>query len=168
MITTFEEIKKKLKLQPLPEEGGFYSETYRSSELIPKSCLPKRFNSSRAFATAIYYALTPDTYSAIHRLPTDEVYNFYLGDPVEMLQLNPDGMGTQFILGDDIMAGMHPQLVVPKGVWQGSRLVPGGKFALLGTVVAPGFEFADYHAGRKEELVVRFPQFRDLIQLLTR
>ena len=87
------DIIETLGLEPLPEEGGFYKETYRSGETIPKEALPCRYKKEKNFATTIYYLLTKETFSAIHRLPTDEVFHFYLGDPVTMLLLHPDGRG---------------------------------------------------------------------------
>jgi len=167
MITT-DQIKSLLNLKPHLTEGGFFVETYRSSEYISRNSLPDRYDSDRSLGTAIYYLLTPETFSAIHRLQTDEIFHFYLGDPVEMLQLWPDGSGRIFTLGHDILNGMEPQIIVPRGIWQGARLRPGGRFALLGTTVAPGFEFNDYESGRRETLVASHPQFRDLIVALTK
>jgi predicted cupin superfamily sugar epimerase len=157
-----------LGLRPLPVEGGYFRETYRSADRLPAAALPARYGADKSAATAIYYLLTPDTFSALHRLPTDEVYHFYLGDPVEMLQLWPDGTGRVVTLGQDLKAGQLVQTVVPRGVWQGSRLRPGGAYALLGTTMAPGFEFADYEAGDREELVIQYPVFASRIQGLTR
>lgn len=122
---------------------------------------------SRSVGTAIFYLLTPDTFSAMHRLPGDEIYHFYLGDPVEMLQLCPDGTGRTVLLGHDILNGMQLQAVISAGTYQGSRLLPGGKFALLGTTMAPGFEFQDYAAGSYAELDARYPDFERLIKKLT-
>ena len=84
---TAEEIIAWLKLKPHPKEGGFFSETYRAGETIPANVLSSRYSGPRAFGTCIYYLLTPPTFSAMHRLQSDEVFHFYLGDPVEMLQL---------------------------------------------------------------------------------
>jgi predicted cupin superfamily sugar epimerase len=164
---TAEEIIALLKLQPHPKEGGFYSETYRSEESIPQGVLPQRYRGPHAFGTSIYYLLTPGTFSAMHRLQSDEIFHFYLGDPVEMLQLSPDGTGQTIVLGSNLLAGMRPQVVVARGVWQGSRLVAGGKFALLGCTVAPGFDFADYEHGRRDDLVGSHPRFRGEIVALT-
>ncbi len=161
-----DEIAASLGLKPHPE-GGYYTETYRSGEKL-RSGLPPRYAGARALSTAIYYLLTPDTFSAIHRLKSDEVYHFYAGDAVEMLQLLPDGTGRVLRLGNDLNKGALPQVVVERGIWQGSRLASGGRFALLGTTVAPGFEFADYEAGVREELVRDYPEFKDLICHLTR
>ena len=164
---TAEEIIALLKLRPHPNEGGFFSETYRAEETIPANVLSSRYSGPRAVGTCIYYLLTATTFSAMHRLKSDEIFHFYLGDPVEMLQLWPDGSGKRVVLGVGLRAGMQPQVVVPRGVWQGSRLVSGGSFALLGCTVAPGFDFADYDHGRRSDLIGRHPQFRDEITALT-
>ena len=167
-MLTADQIKSLLNLKPHPEEGGYFIETYRSSETILEKALPSRYKGVRTLGTAIYYLLTPETFSAMHRLQSDEIFHFYLGDPVEMLQLWPGKSGRILILGTDIMNGMKPQAVIPRGVWQGARLLNGGKFALLGTTVSPGFEFADYESGRRDELVKSYPKFRDLITALTK
>jgi predicted cupin superfamily sugar epimerase len=119
-------------------------------------------------STAIYYLLEPKSFSAMHVLASDEVYHFYLGDPVEMLQLFPDGSSAVFTLGPDLAAGQHVQLVVPAGVWQGARLIGDGKVALLGCTVTPGFDFADYKSGSYGELVAKWPQETEWIRALTR
>lgn len=143
-MLTAEQLIALLNLKPLRFEGGFFKETYRLGE-------------SRA--TAIYYLLTPDTVSVLHTLPSDEIYHFYLGDPVEMLQLHPDGTGKKIIIGIDIEQGMSPQVVVPKDVWQGSILLPGGSFALLGATMTPGFLKKDYIEGDREVLLTRYPEY---------
>jgi predicted cupin superfamily sugar epimerase len=161
-------IRTLLHLKPHPEEGGHFIETYRSSETISEKALPNRYKGRRSFGTAIYYLLTTQTVSAMHRLRSDEIFHFYSGDPVELLQLWPDGSGSVVILGSDIFNGMQPQVVVPRGVWQGARLLKNGKFALLGATVSPGFEFADYESGRRDELVKSYPKFRGLIIALSK
>ena len=167
-MPTADQIRTLLHLKPHPEEGGYFIETYRSSETISEKALPSRYKGRRFFGTAIYYLLTTQTFSALHRLRSDEIFHFYSGDPVEMLQLWPDGSGRVIILGSDILNGMQPQVVIPRGVWQGARLLKNGKFALLGATVSPGFEFADYESGRREELVKSYPKFRGLIIALSK
>lgn len=157
-----------LNLKRIPLEGGHFVETYRSAEHIPKEALSESYSGTRPYATAIYYLLKPDTFSAMHRLHGDEIYHFYLGDPVEMLQIWPDGSARIRSLGLDILNGMELQVVVPGGVWQGCRLSPGGKFALLGTTMAPGFDPADYEHARRDELIKFCPDAQDLIRALTR
>lgn len=159
-----------LGLTPLPVEGGYFRETWRSNLVLTPSALPLRYTTDRSLGTAIYYLLTsdPNSFSALHRLPTDEVYHFYLGDPVEMLLLAPDGAANRVLLGQDVAAGENVQFVVPAGSWQGSRLVAGGKFALLGTTMSPGFDPSDYEPGVRAELLARYPQQSASIRALTR
>ena len=162
---TAEEVIAVLNLQPHPVEGGFFRETYRSADVLPQSVLPHN-PGPRSLGTAIYYLLTPTTVSALHRLPTDEIFHFYLGDPVQMLQLWPDGTSRTLILGTDLQAGHLPQTVVPGGVWQGSLLMDYGQFALLGATMAPGFDYSDYVEGKREELLAKWPDRENLIRKL--
>jgi len=150
-MLTAKQVQELFKLQPLQPEGGYFAETYRSP-----------------LSTAIYYMLTPDTFSAMHRLKGDEIYHFYLGDPVEMLMLKPDGSAEALLLGQKVTASMRVQQVVPGGTWQGSRLAPGGKFALMGTTMAPGFDPKDYEAGLRDALSAQYPAYAPLIAFLTR
>jgi uncharacterized protein len=164
---TADDIKRLLNLAPHPREGGSFVETWRAVEAIPRESLPSRYSSARSAGTCIYYLLEPGTFSEMHRLASDEIFHFYLGDPVEMLQLAPDGSARTVILGNDLAAGQYPQVIVPKLLWQGSRLVPGGKVALLGCTVSPGFDYADYEAGSAASLIPEYPKYAELIRILT-
>lgn len=154
-------------LVPLPGEGGYFRETYRSSDELPESSLPARYQGvgGRRAATAIFYFLTPDTYSALHRLRADEIYHFYRGDPVELFTLTDTGILERKVLGDQWEAGQACQAVVDAGVWQGLRLAGRGAWALLGTTVAPGFEFADRAMATAESLS-RFPEHAQVLESL--
>jgi len=156
------EIKALLNLHPHPVEGGHFRRTYTSAGSVE---LPR---GTRATSTAIYYLLEPGTFSEMHVLDSDEMFHFYLGDPVEMLQLTPDGSSVVFTLGPDLAAGQHVQLVVAAGVWQGTRLIGNGKVALLGCTVTPGFDFADYRSASYAELVEKWPAEAERIKALTR
>jgi uncharacterized protein len=163
-MLTADEIVNALKMMPHPVEGGYFAETYRAAETVPQTVIGRAYPGARSLSTAIYYMLTPGTISAMHRVRGDEMFHFYLGDPVEMLQLDSDGTGEVVVLGQDILSGMTLQHVVPGGVWQGSRLLEGGKFALMGTTMAPGFEYEDYETGKRDELIAKYPAFADLIR----
>jgi len=167
-MLTAKQVQELLKMQPLPVEGGYFVETYRSKFTLAQSSLPSSYPGERSMSTAIHYMLTPDTFSAMHRLRGDEVYHFYLGDSVEMLLLKADGTAEAVLLGQDIATGMRLQHVVPAGTWQGSRLAPGGKYALMGTTMAPGFDPQDYEPGRRDQLSARYPQYAPLIAFSTR
>lgn len=155
------EIIRLLGLQPLPGEGGFYRETYRSVGKFNGT--DGVFPDDRHHATAIFYMVTPETFSTLHRLPGDEIFHFYLGDPVRMLMLHPNGSGEEVILGPDLSAGQRVQSLVPGGTWQGTRLLPGGRFALLGTTMSPGFDFRDYQAPDRQQLMIGYPAFSERI-----
>ena len=165
---TAAEIKAHLNLAAHPREGGYFIQTWKSEEEIPQSALPGRYSGQRAAGTAIYYLLEPGAFSEMHRLASDEVFHFYYGDPVEMLQLWLDGTSRVVILGNDLAAGRLPQVIVPKLVWQGSHLAPGGSVALLGCTVSPGFDYADYQAGDREALAKAYPHEAARIAALTR
>jgi predicted cupin superfamily sugar epimerase len=167
MGLTAKQVIELLDLRPLPIEGGHFRQTYAASRTID---LGPPHGPSRPFSTAIFYLLTnePGSFSAMHRLPSDEVYHFYLGNPVVMLLLHPDGRSDVVVLGRDIAAGQRVQVVVPTGTWQGSRLVEGGEFALMGTTMAPGFAQSDYEGGTAEELGDLYPDRWELIRRLSR
>jgi predicted cupin superfamily sugar epimerase len=165
---TADQIKGLLDLKPHPREGGFYVRTYESGEMVaPTAFASGRYGSERHTGTAIYYLLEEDTFSEMHRLASDELFHFYAGDPVEMLQLHRDGSGHRIRIGNRLEVGERPQVVVPRGVWQGSRIAPGGSWALLGCTVSPGFDFADYEAAMRDDLCAGWPEFTDLIGELT-
>src|SRR6266496_3497615 len=103
---TADEIKVMLNLAQHPVEGGYFRRTYTSAATVD---LPRGV---RAQSTAIYYLLESGTFSEMHLLDSDELFHFYLGDPVEMLQLYPDGSSALFTLGSDLAAGQHVQLLV--------------------------------------------------------
>lgn len=159
---TADEIKNLLKLEPHPIEGGWFRRTYTSAGTVE---LPR---GARAQGTAIYYLLEPGTFSEMHVLDSDEVFHFYLGDPLEMLQLRLDGSSAVLTLGSDLQAGQQVQVVVPAGVWQGTRLAGDGKVALLGCTVTPGFDYADYRSASATKLIAKWPDQAERIRALTR
>jgi predicted cupin superfamily sugar epimerase len=168
---TAAEVKKLLHLAPHPREGGWFVRAYEAGEHIaPTQFADARYDGPRRTSTAIYYLLEPDTFSEMHLLQSDEIFHHYLGGPVEMLQLHPDGSSQTILLGKDLATGQRPQVVVPRGVWQGSRLLhpAADAFALLGCTVSPGFEFADYQTLPRAGLIARWPHETYRITQLTR
>jgi predicted cupin superfamily sugar epimerase len=157
-------IRALLHLEAHPLEGGFFAETWRARQSVDAAALDGGDAGERATGTAIYYLLTPETVSSMHRLRWDEVFHFYLGDPVEMLLLPPGGPGRRVTLGTDLATGARPQVVVPAGVWQGARLAAGGRVALLGTTMAPGFDPADFDIGDPEALAREWPDLAEAIR----
>jgi uncharacterized protein len=157
---TADELIKLLGLKPHPE-GGYYLESYRSPGTIPG------FTPPHTFSTAIYYLLAPGSVSKLHRLAADEVFHFYLGDPVTWALLGSGGTVKKITLGQKLKKGHQLQMMVPAGTWFGGYLNPGGNYALMGTTVAPGFEFRDFEIGKREELLKAFPRAEKEIFELT-
>ena len=161
---TANEVKELLGLAPHPREGGWYVRTWEATEFVELA----RYGAPRRTSTAIFYLLVPGTFSEMHMLESDEIFHHYLGGPVEMLQLFEDGSAQVTVIGKDIAAGETPQHVVPRGVWQGSRMLREGEWALLGCTVSPGFEFEDYSDASAEELIAKWPGEAERIRALTR
>ncbi len=157
---------KTLDLVPLGQEGGLFYESYRSEEAIPIEALPDRYGGERRHSTAIYYMLAAGEVSRLHRLKSDEIFHFYMGSSVTFLLLFEDGSSRVARLGTNFDRGERPQLVVPKGVWQGAFLEDTEGFALMGTTVAPGFEFDDYEHGNPDRLAEKYPDRAEIIRKL--
>jgi predicted cupin superfamily sugar epimerase len=155
-----------LGLIPHPE-GGYYKETYRSEGSIEAACLAE-FSGARSYATGIYFLLEHGNFSAFHRIKSDEMWHFYAGDPLEVIEISPQGKLTITVLGNDLEKGESFQYVVPAGHWFGSRVKSGGNFSLVGCTVAPGFDFADFEMADRSDFKVKFPYHSNIIEELTR
>lgn len=166
-MPTADQLMTLLKLQPLPGEGGFYSESYRSAGAIPHAALSKNFKGDRSHSTSIYFMLPAGQFSAMHRLQSDEVWHFYLGGPLTLVQISPDGKVEKIVLGQDVMNGQIVQHVVPAGSWFGAYPNPGSIYSLVGCTMAPGFDFADFELGSRADLLKQFPQAKEAIEQLT-
>ena len=162
MPSSYTDLIDRFGLEPLPLEGGYYRRSYTNDQTID---LNKGY--TQPLGTGIYFLLTPESFSAFHCLAEDEVYHFYLGDPVELFELSPTLGLKRTILGQDLGDGQQVQYPVLKNSWQGSRLISGGKWALLGTTMAPGFSWEDFELGNRDQLLSEYPEHRDIIQDLT-
>ena len=164
------EIIELLGLQPLPVEGGFYKVTHTADEKLQAHQLPGRYQNARDLSGAIYYLVTPHQFSAVHRLPTDEIYYFHMGDPLELLLLAPDGSGERIVIGPDLKAGQKLQVVAPRHYWQGSKPLPTGihGFSLVSTSMAPGYAEGDAEFADRDQLTKKYPHYSNLIRALTR
>lgn len=157
MQETINTLIEKLELLPHPE-GGYYKETYRSEE----TCL----NGTRNVSTSIYFLLTSDNVSHFHRIKSDEIWYFHAGSPLVVHTLTAAGH-TKHLVGNDLLAGQTPQLLVPKNTIFGSSVLHENSYSLVSCSVAPGFDFTDFELFSKEELMKNYAEFEVIITALT-
>ena len=159
---------EKLELRQHPE-GGWFKETYRSSECILKENLPQRYPSPRCFSTTIYYLLEGNDRSVFHRLKSDETWHFYAGDSsIRLFIISPEGKLTRHLAGANPDNDEVFQLLIPQNHWFAAELTNLEGYALIGCTVAPGFEFDDFEMGKRSEMARTFPQHQELIQKMTK
>ena len=156
-----------LQMEAHPE-GGFFKETYRSRHLMDVTQGSGGTPVHRSVSTGIYFLLEKNNFSAFHKIKSDEMWHFYGGQALEVLELNERGELGCTRLGPDILGGEVHQHVVPANTWFASRVAAGGSFSLVGCTVAPGFDFADFWLADRAMLVASFPQHSQTIAELTR
>ena len=137
--------------KPLPVEGTLFSSTYRSKQ---------EFDGGKPYCNAIIalYCDKPYSVSLFHKLPADEIWHFYAGDPLRLILLYPDGSSKDVIMGNDPLKGHHVQFVVPAGVWQTGHMLDGGKYSLFGCTMSPGFTDDMFEGGTREYLISHYPE----------
>ena len=155
-----EEIIQLYKLKPLLIEGGNSKEIYRSSTILDTELGP------RSAYTHLYYLLKQGEKSKLHRLKTDELWHFYSGDPITIIDISPDGILKEKVLGP-LFPEQRCEYLFPKGHWFGAYLNPKSEWAFLGCTVSPGFEYADFEVGNREQLISQYPKFKEHIIKLT-
>ena len=156
----------KLALRRHPE-GGYFKETYRSNEVIPKNALPERFTGDRVFSTCIYFLLNNKNFSAFHIIKQDEIWHFYDGSSLTLHIIDQDGNYSALKLGKEIENGESLQAVVQAGCLFAAAIDNPETFSLVGCTVAPGFEFADFEMPDRNKLVKLHPEHRELIERFT-
>ena len=154
-------------LLPHPE-GGFYKRTYEADQVISKDCLGNEFNGERIISTAIYYLLTPGTFSAFHRIKSDELWHFYKGTSLHIHVIDASGDYKILKLGDNLADGESFQHVVKAGSWFASIPSNPDGYSFVGCTVSPGFDFSDLEIADGEQLSHLFPQHELLIKRFTR
>ena len=161
------QIISNFNLLPHPE-GGFYSENYRSTGIIPKEALPPTFKGARNYCTAIYFLLEANHFSAFHRIKSDECWHFYAGSTLLIYVLTEEGGLTNIKLGSDIEKGEVFQAVVPANCWFASEPAPDTVFSFVGCTVSPGFDFADFEMAAAKDLLSQWPDHNAMIERLCR
>lgn len=138
----------------IPVEGTLYISTYRSSEKTIEG---------KPAGTAIIalYSEAPQSESCFHRLQHDEVWHVYGGDPFQLILLHPDGSSEEILMGCNPLKGEKVQFVIPANTWQAGSIIPGGRYALFGNTMAPGFDGSDFEAGTISNLIEQYPDRAD-------
>jgi predicted cupin superfamily sugar epimerase len=155
-------IKTALGLQPLGT-CGFMGETYVSDRTIPAAALPDTYQGSRPLGGVFYFLVTPEAEVQLHRIRSDQMYHHYLGDPLELLLVDPSGAAEVNQVGSDLAAGMRPQLLIPGGTFHAGRVRGPIGYALLGPSVWARAEPQDVERSEPEALLASYPMARAVV-----
>ncbi|MEO9533236.1 MAG: cupin domain-containing protein [Crocinitomicaceae bacterium] len=151
-----------LQMDKHPEEG-YFKETYKASEVVTLEN-----GNQRSASTGIYFLLTSDNFSAFHKIKSDEMWHHYQGSAISIYIIHPNGELELLKIGNNIDKGEQLQGMVPAGCWFGSRVEEPNTYSLVGCTVSPGFEFEDFEMAKRDELILKFPQHKEIIMSLTR
>ena len=165
-MNSINKIIDRLKLEPHPE-GGYFKETYRSLGEIDEVNLSPDYEGNRSYSTCIYFLLTSDNFSALHRIKQDEIWHFYDGSPIRLHMISELGIHSEHVIGRDLNNGETPQFIVPGGYWFAAEVINKNGYSLLGCTVSPGFNFNDFELKTRKELVSMFPNQEKIISKLT-
>jgi hypothetical protein len=166
MKASIDSIIEKLDLKPHPE-GGYFKETYRSQGKINQDSLTPNYNGSRNYSTCIYFLLTSDNFSALHRIKQDEIWHFYEGSPIRLHLISETGNYSAHVIGRNLVKEEVPQFIVPGGSWFAAEVININTYSLVGCTVSPGFSFDDFELKSRKELVSLFPDKKEIITRLT-
>lgn len=146
-------------------EGGFYHRTYRSEIIIPQSSLPERFNGERTLSSTILYLIPAAIKSKLHKLKSDEIWHFYMGNPFTLVELHESGEVKEIKMGNQSLDGLTVQHTVRQGCYFGGYVNSNGpfSFSLVGCTIFPGFDEEDFQLAEKADLLKKFPQHEDVI-----
>jgi predicted cupin superfamily sugar epimerase len=156
---TVEEIKALLKLEP-NKTCGFVRETYKSDLQIAPGGLPAPFADGRPLGTALYFMVTPEAPVKLHRIDNDQLYHYYLGDPIEVLLLRENELSELVIVGPNLVGGHLVQLFIPGGTFHTARITGKRRWFLGGSTEWPGVMVRDrdVELGNADELAAKYPE----------
>ncbi len=156
----YQKIIDKFDMQSHPE-GGFFKETYRCADQIDTEL------GKRSLSTGIYFLLPKGHVSHFHKINSDEMWHFYGGDPLTVVEIDEQGQLISTTLGPNIENGEVPQYVVKANRWFGSFPSEESEYSFVGCTVAFGFDFEDFELANKEYLLSKYPNHREMISKLT-
>jgi predicted cupin superfamily sugar epimerase len=164
---TPEEIRALLDLQP-NRTCGYVRESYKSGLGLQAGALPAPFDAARPVGTGLYFMMTPAEPVKLHRIRNDQLYHYYLGDPIEALMLHLDGRSEKAVVGPDLRAGQRLQLFIPGGTFHTARVIDARPFFLGASTEWPGVVPADVELGDADALTARYPGAADDIRAFPR
>ncbi len=153
---TADEIISLLKLEP-NATCGFVRVTFVSKQSIAAGGLPAPFADARPLGSALYFLVTQNAPVRLHRIRNDQLYHYYLGDPLELFLLHANGTTERLIVGPDLRNGQHVQLLIPGNTFHTARLLGQGHWFLGGSTEWPGVVPADVEIGDIEALAKKYP-----------
>jgi uncharacterized protein len=162
---TTEEIRALLKLEP-HATCGFVRVTFVSEKWIAAGGLPPPFAEGRPTGSALYFMVTPDAPVRLHRIRNDQLYHYYLGDPIDVLMLRTDGTTERAVVGPDLRAGECLQLLIPGNTFHTARVVGGCGWFLGASTEWPGVEPADVEIGDIDALAEKYPDVANDLRAL--
>jgi predicted cupin superfamily sugar epimerase len=151
-----DDIVRLLKLEPNATCGSVRV-TFVSQQQLAADTLPAPFADARPLGSALYFLVTPEQPVRLHRIKNDQLYHYYLGDPLEVFLLHGSGAHERVIVGPDIRAGQHVQLLIPGNTFHTARLLGSGRWFLGASTEWPGVIPADVEIGKLEKLAGEYP-----------
>ena len=153
---TAEEIRELLQLEP-NATCGFVRQTYLSKRSIAPGGLPAPFADGRPLGSALYFMVTPIAPVRLHRIRNDQLYHYYLGDPIELFLLHADGNFERIVVGPDIRGGQRVQQLIPGDTFHTARVIGKSRWFLGASTAWPGVVSADAEIGKLDELAAKYP-----------
>jgi predicted cupin superfamily sugar epimerase len=153
---TAEEVRALLKLEP-HATCGFVRVTFVSGKRIAPGGLPPPFADGRPAGSALFFMVTPDAPVRLHRIRNDQLYHYYLGDPIEVLLLRENGTSERVIVGSELCEGQRVQLFIPGNTFHTARVIGHRQWFLGASTEWPGVEPADVEIGNVETLAAKYP-----------
>lgn len=157
---------KALKMEKHPE-GGYSSQTYRSPQKITDEHIHSTFEGTRPLSTSIYFLIHDDNVSNFHRLKSDEIWYYHVGQPLTIAVIDKNGVLFEYKLGLNIQEGERPQVLVSAGSIFGSYIKENKGYSLVGCMVSFGFDFKDFELFKRADLLKKYPSYEDMIVKLT-
>jgi predicted cupin superfamily sugar epimerase len=132
--------------------------SFVSQLAIAAGGLPAPFADGQPLGSGLYFLVTPGAPVRLHRIRNEQLYHYYLGDPLEVFMLHAGGSSERTIVGPDIAGGERLQLRIPGNTFHTARVTGRGCWFLGGSTEWPGVVPADVEIGNLDELARNYPE----------